>query len=465
MSDLHLRALADAALRCFWLDSPRRPPATAPLEGDADTDLAVVGGGFTGLWTALLARERDPLRDVVVLEATRVAEGASGRNGGFVDASLTHGLENGLHHFPDEMGRLHALGVENLAELVATLARFGIDAGYEPTGKLEVATAAHLEAELEEHRQACVRFGVPVDWLDRDALRAEIASPTYHAGVDAHIGGIVDPARLCWGLAAAATAHGARLYEGSPVVSLRRSGAGVVLRTPRGRLRARRAVVATNAYRNPLRRLRWSAIPVWDYVLVTEPLSEEMRRAIGWRRRQGIGDVTNQFHYYRLTADDRILWGGYDAIYGYGSSTAPAWEQRRDSYELLARHFFETFPQLAGLRFTHRWAGPIATTTRFCMDAGRTRSGRVAWALGYTGLGIAASRFGARVALDLVERPDAEHLANSLVRRRPIPWPPEPLRWAVVQLTRHELARADRNQGRRGAWLRLLDRLRLGFDS
>ena len=465
MSDLHLRALADAAPRCFWLDAPERPAPTPTLEGDAETDLAVVGGGFTGLWTALFAKERDPGRDVVVLEAARVAEGASGRNGGFVDASLTHGLENGLHHFPGEMERLHALGVENLSELLATLARHRIDAAYEPTGKLEVATAPHLLAELEEHREACERFGVPVRWLDRDAVRAEIDSPTYHAGVDAHTGGIVDPARLCWGLAAAATAGGARLHEGSPVVSLSQSGAGVVLRTPRGRLRARQVVVATNAYRSPLRRLRWSAIPVWDYVLVSEPLTPAQRGAIGWKNRQGIGDVTNQFHYYRLTADDRILWGGYDAVYGYGSSTAPAWEQRKGSYELLARHFFETFPQLAGLRFSHRWAGPIATTTRFCLDAGRTRSGRVAWAIGYTGLGVATSRFGARVALDLLERPDSPHLANSLVQRRPIPWPPEPLRYAVVQLTRHELARADRNQGRRGAWLRLLDRLGLGFDS
>lgn len=465
MSDLHLRALADARPSCFWLDREERPAPAPPLEGDAEADLAVVGGGYTGLWSALHALERDPGRDVAILEAGRIADGASGRNGGFVDASLSHGVLNGLRHFPDEIDVLQRLGTENLRAWETSLERLGIDARYEPTGKLEVATAAHLEADLRMALEADLRLGIRAEWLDRDAVRDELDSPTYRAGVMIHSGGIVDPARLCWGLARAATRAGARLHEGTPVTGMRRVGDSVEIRTPRGRLRARHAVVATNAFRSPLRSMRRATIPVWDYVLASEPLSRAQREAIGWRRRQGVGDVANQFHYYRLTDDDRILWGGYDAVYGFASSTDPRYELRRETHELLAKHFFETLPQLEGLRFTHRWAGPIATTTRFCMDVGRALGGRVAWATGYTGLGIAASRFGAGVALDLLEGADAPHLSLRMLRRRPFPWPPEPLRWGVVQLTRHELARADRNGGRRGPWLSLLDRLGLGFDS
>jgi glycine/D-amino acid oxidase-like deaminating enzyme len=363
------------------------------------------------------------------------------------------------------MKALHELGQQHFGAWRADLEQHAIEAGYEGTGKLEVATDAGQLAQLEQHRAAYARFGMQTRLLDREAARAELDSPLYRGALEVGGGGLVDPARLAWGLRAAAEALGVRVHEHSPVKGLGRAGAAIELRTPGGRLRARQLVLATNAYRSPLRRLRLFTIPVWDYVLVSEPLSESQRATIGWPRRQGVGDCANQFHYYRLTEDDRILWGGYDAIYGWASSTAPALERRAASYQTLARNFFATFPQLEGLRFSHRWAGPIATTTRFCLDAGRSRDGRIAWAGGYTGLGVVASRFGAGVALDLLDPPDAPYLQLELLRRRPVPWPPEPLRYLAVQWTRHELARADRNGGRRGVWLRLLDRLKLGYDS
>jgi glycine/D-amino acid oxidase-like deaminating enzyme len=206
-------------------------------------------------------------------------------------------------------------------------------------------------------------------------------------------------------------------------------------------------------------------VPVYDYALMTEPLSPEQLTAIGWRNRQGIGDVTNQFHYYRLSRDNRILWGGYDAIYHWRNGLRDAFDQRPATFDLLAQQFFETFPQLEGLRFTHRWGGAIDTSTRFFAFQRTALGGRVAYSLGYTGLGVAATRFGARTMLDLLagRRTDATTLRAQ--RRRPLPFPPEPARWLGIQLTRRELARADRNQGRRGPWLRLLDRLGLGFDS
>jgi glycine/D-amino acid oxidase-like deaminating enzyme len=450
---------------CFWLDQPERPAARPALAGSEEVNLAIVGGGFTGLWTALQAKEADPGREVVLLEASAVAEGASGRNGGFIGPSLTHGLYNGLRHFPDEIEVLEKLGLENYAGLVAALERHGIDARLESRGMLLVATAPHQVEDLREYLAELRRFGQDAEWLDRDGLRAELDSPSYCAGIWFRSVGLVDPARLAWGLRDAILRLGVRLYEQTPVERLARSGAGLELRCASGRVRARRVVLATNAFRSPLRRMRRASIPVWDYALVTEPLSQAQRGSLGWRRRQGVSDSGNQFHYYRLTADDRILWGGYDAIYHFGSRTDPELQQRRASFEDLSRHFFETFPQLAGLRFTHAWGGPIASTTRFCMDVGTAHGRRVSWAIGYTGQGVAASRFGARVALDLLDRPGAPHLALRLVRKRPFPWPPEPLRFLAVELTRRALARADRNQGRRGPWLRLLDRVGLGFDS
>jgi glycine/D-amino acid oxidase-like deaminating enzyme len=230
-------------------------------------------------------------------------------------------------------------------------------------------------------------------------------------------------------------------------------------------VRAARAALATNAFPGLLRRMRPYTVPVYDYVLVTEPLTAERLASIGWRNRQGIGDVTNQFHYYRLTADNRILWGGYDAIYHWRNGLRDDLDQRPATFEKLARHFFATFPQLEGVRFTHSWGGAIDTSTRFFAFQRGALGGRVAYSIGYTGLGVGASRFGARVMLDLLDGRDSEPLRLRAVRSRPLPFPPEPVRWAGIQLTRRALARADEREGHRGPWLRLLDRLGMGFDS
>jgi len=152
-------------------------------------------------------------------------------------------------------------------------------------------------------------------------------------------------------------------------------------------------------------------------------------------------------------------------VYHYASRVDPALEDRASTYELLARQLATTFPQLEGIRCTHRWAGVIDTSTRFAVSFGTTLGGRVAYAVGYTGLGVVASRFGARVALALLDEPASELTRLRFVRTRPFPFPPEPFRWLGVTLTRRALARADRRQGRRGSWLRLLDRFGIGFDS
>jgi glycine/D-amino acid oxidase-like deaminating enzyme len=460
------RALADAAPGSFWLDSPDAPEPAEPLSGDTRCDLAVVGAGYTGLWTALLAKEQDPARDVLLLDARTAGWAASGRNGGFCAASLTHGLANGLQRFPDEMPALERLGQDNLAAIEAAVQHYGIDCGFERTGELEVATAPHQVEWLHEDAESARRFGHDVTVLDGAGARAELDSPTYLAAAwHRDRTALVDPARLAWGLRAACLRLGVRLAEGTPVTSLSRSRTGVVLRTPAGAIRARQAVLATNAFPSLLRRARPYVVPVYDYVLMSEPLTSGQLAALGWRNRQGVGDVTNQFHYYRLSRDNRILWGGYDAIYHWRNGLRDELDQRPETFEKLAAHFFATFPQLDGLRFTHKWGGAIDTSTRFFAFQRTALGGRVAYSLGYTGLGVAATRFGAGVMLDLLAGRDTDATRLAAPRTRPLPFPPEPLRYAGIQLTRAALARADAREGRRGPWLRTLDRLGMGFDS
>ena len=460
-------ALAGAVPHPFWLDGPGRPAALPPLREDVRCDLAVVGGGYSGLWTALLAKERDPGRDVVVLEGARIGWAASGRNGGFCAASLTHGLPNGIDRFPDELHTLTRLGAKNLDAIEATLRKYRIDCDWERTGEMNVATAPWQAAELREFADLAAQYGEQVEFLDAEQVRAQVNSPTYLAATwDREGCAIIHPAKLAWGLREACLELGVRIYERSPVVALEKSVNGPSLRTRQGKwVVADQAVLATNAYPSLLKRVRPYIVPVYDYVLMTEPLSTAQLAETRWSARQGIGDGGNQFHYYRLTADNRILWGGYDAIYHYGSRIRSELDQRPETFTKLAEHFFQTFPHLEGLKFTHSWGGVIDTCTRFCAFFGTAQSGRVAYAAGYTGLGVGATRFGANVMLDLLSGKPTELTDLQLVRTKPLPFPPEPFKAVGVNLTRWSLDRADRNDGKRNLWLRALDRAGLGFDS
>jgi glycine/D-amino acid oxidase-like deaminating enzyme len=463
---VHHPALRDAAPAVFWLDDPRAPESQPPVDKHIECDLAIVGAGFTGLWSALIAKQRNPTLEVVVLEARQTAAAASGRNGGFCDASLTHGFANALSRFPGEIDTLERLGLENLDAIESTVREHAIDCDFERTGMIDVATASWQYDELVDLAKVMRSHGYRVDVLSPEAMRAQVASPSYQGGLWIHDRtAIVNPARLAWGLRGLCLDAGVRFHEDTPVVRLRAAADRMRLTTDHGVVSARRVALATNADRPLLARLRQFILPVYDYVLITEPLTPEQLASIGWANRQGVADSGNQFHYYRLTADSRILWGGYDAIYHFGNRVDVELEQRGATFDKLANHFFATFPQLDGVRFTHRWGGAIDTCSRFCAFWGTSHQGRVAYALGYTGLGVGASRFGAQVMLDLLEGRRNQRTALRMVRTRPLPFPPEPFRSGVVQLTRWSLDRADRNQGRRNLWLRGLDIAGLGFDS
>ncbi len=385
-----LKALADAERKPYWLDSPAKPEPRPRLTGDTTADLAVVGGGFSGLWTALMAKERDPSLDVVLLEGRRIGWAATGRNGGFAMATLTHGIANGLERWPEEAETLEHLGLRNLDEIGETVERYGIDCGYERTGELHVATEPWQLEEMHRNAETAREMGVRFDVMDAAQVRAEVDSPTYVGGMWERDGcAMLDPAALAWGLRRACLEKGVRIHERTPVRHMRETPTGMELLTQHGAIRARAVALGTGVFPPLLRRLKHFLVPVYDYALVTEPLSAEQLASVGWRNRQGVGDSANQFHYYRLTADNRILWGGYDAVYYNGGRMRPEYEQRDATFTTLAEHFFTTFPQLSGLRFTHRWAAsstPAAasapSTGARTADASPTPSATPAWASG-----------------------------------------------------------------------------------
>ncbi|WP_425269761.1 NAD(P)/FAD-dependent oxidoreductase [Kitasatospora cineracea] len=428
------------------------------LSASTTSDLTIVGGGYLGLWTAVNAKRRDPGRRVLLLEAQNIGWAASGRNGGFCEASITHGDENGRARWPEEFDTLHRLGEENLDAFEQDVRDLGLDCHWERTGTLSVAVEEHQIPWLQDAEHG----------LDRAAVQAQIHSPLFlHGALDPHGAALVHPARLALELARAAVDLGVEIHEQSEVVDLRtnKAATAVDVRTARATVTSDHVVLATNVFRSLLRRNRLMTIPVYDYVLTTEPLDARQLESIGWRGRQGLTDLANQFHYARLTQDNRILYGGYDAIYHPGRRVKQEYENRPESFSRLASHFFATFPQLEDIGFSHRWAGAIDTCTQFTAFYGLTHRGRVAHATGFTGLGVGATRFAADVLLDLLTGEKTPRTELEMVRKRPLPFPPEPIASAGINLTRWALDRADHRQGRRNLFLRTLDAAGLGFDS
>lgn len=456
-SSILAEALSGAATTPFWLEDPSRPEARPAVRSDIDTDLVIVGGGFCGLWTALIAKERDPHRRVVLLEGQRIGWAASGRNGGFCEASLTHGAENGELHFADDLPVIEQLAAENFRAIPETLERYGIDAEWEETGVLRVATEAHQVQDMYQSGQAV---------LTGDELDTLTKSPVYQAGVFVDDGfAFVHPTKLAWGLAAAAEGLGVEIYEHSPASKLATTTDGMSLNTPGGTVTAKSVALATNVFPSLLPSLRLFTVPIYDYVLMTEPLSAEQLESIGWTGRHGITDSSREFHYYRKSADNRILFGGYDAVYHWGGKVSRRHDQRPVTFERLADHFFTTFPQLKGVRFTHKWGGAIDMTTQLVAFHGSSRGGRVAYSAGYTGLGVGATRFGAETMLDFLEGKDTARTRLKMSRRLPIPIPPEPFAYPLIQLMRRAVARSDRRRGKDGLLLKLAGLFGVGFDS
>ncbi|MDB5994546.1 MAG: FAD-dependent oxidoreductase [Pseudomonas sp.] len=458
------RSLTDARPFPVWQETPPHTRAAPRLTRDVLCDIAIVGGGFVGLWTALMARQRWPDATIVVLEAGRCGGEASGRNGGFCAPSISHGVSNALKRWPKEAEQLVRLGRENLVAFEHDLQRYGMNVAFERSGKLNVASQPWQVDGLKSMQHNYQRFGIDCEFLQGEALKSRLDSPAYVAGVFEPNYALLNPVKMVSELRRVCLEQGVQLFENSPVTGLRQDGIHQLLETGLGTVRAAKVALGTNIAPPLLGSLKSKVIPIYDYALATQPLDDAQLRAIGWVGRYGIADSGNQFHYLRKTEDNRILWGGYDAIYHFGSRRDEALTQRPESFVTLAQQFQSAFPALADVTFSHAWGGIIDTSARTTMFCGTSADGRVAYAQGFTGQGVSASRFAALTMLDLLEGQSTERTQLAMTSTAPFPFPPEPLRYIGVSLAQRSLAREDRS-GHRDWLLKGFDALGIGFDS
>lgn len=448
----------------YWSTTLGNVGDCASASTDINCDLAIIGGGFTGLWSALKARERYPDAHIVLLEAQQCGKAASGQNGGFCAPSISHGVGNALSRWPSEAEALIRLGRENLAAFTQDLERYKIEAEFELAGKLNVAATPWQVQGLSAMAKNYQRFGIDHTYLDRNALKDMFDSPTYSAGLFEPNYGLVNPAKLVAGLRTACLAKGIAIYENSEVTSLNSSTQSIQIHTPNAIVTSQKAIMATNAAKALLKRLQLAVVPIYDYSLVTEPLTDAQLASVSWTGAHGVADSGNQFHYSRKTSDNRILWAGFDAIYHYGSAREPANLQRTETFSLLAQQFAESFPALADVRFDFKWGGIIDTSARTTFFAGTAYENRLAYAMGFTGQGVTASRFAALTMLDLLDGTQTDRTQLKMISRRPVPFPPEPFRAMLIRMIQKRLAHEDQT-GHRALLLRTLDALGIGFDS
>ena len=304
-------ALANTKLFPYWLDNPAAPATEPELVGDATADLLIVGGGFTGLWAAVQAKEQMPHLNVVLIEAGKVAHGASGRAGGIISTSVMHGLPNAVRVFPNDIAQLEAFGHHNLDGFEDTLKRYDIDADIEWNGEMTVAVdpehIAHLKGDYDLHRE----YGHNVVLLNREETLEQLNSPLFAGALwSRNRSGIVHPAKLAWGLKRAALTLGVRLYEHTPLVTVTDEGSTVFVTTPKGSVRAPRVVFGSGTAKVGIPDINRRVMQVRDHVLATEPLTDEQLARIGWKNRQGVYDTRTQLNYFRLTKHNNIIFGG-----------------------------------------------------------------------------------------------------------------------------------------------------------
>ena len=419
--------------KSYWLSTREYMPGN-PLSGDVDVDVAIVGGGFTGLSTAYHLKKEDPGLRIALLESEVIGFGASGRNGGF---NMTlFGLTLGITavRFGRQKAREAHLYMEKAVDLLRDLvAELKLDCDYEHPGFLRVATSEKYRARLLEEIELAHKLGLQgIEWLEKDQLARQVRSPMYLGAWWEPRCGILNPAKLAWSWKDVITRMGVAVYENSPVAEIDRSGGKVRLATATGRVRADKAVMATNAWSHFFPAMRTKQIPVWTHIVLTEPLAKETLAKIGWQNRQGIEDARNLVHYYRLTVDDRLLMGGRDV------SLAPAgddMDQDRNpaTFAGLKDDVRQLFPALKHVRFTHEWGGPVSVPLDMAPALGYLGDKNVVYSLGCVGHGVSLTHLNGKTLADMVLDRPTDLTEVFFVNRRTIPWPPGPLRNLAVR--------------------------------
>ena len=455
-----LNALSATRFTTYWLDSLDPVADEATMEQDTSCDLLVVGGGFCGLWAAIQAKEQDPERDVVLIEANSVANGASGRPAAIMSTSVMHGIDNTERIFPHDVAELEQLGRENMDGFQQTVERYGIDCDLEWGGEMKVSIGDEGLAKIDEEYQLYLKYGHEAVKLDKAGVQAEIKSPLFHGGAWSQKRcGTVHPGKLIRGLKQAALGLGVKLYENTPMLDNHKTGEGIIVKTTGATITAPKVLLATNAWAAGHRHISRRVAAIRDRIVVTEPLTEAQMQQVGWQHRQGIYDTRTQLNYMRLTADNRILFGGR-LDYFYGNDTNPALDKTPQPFIRLVQSFYRTFPQLADeIKFSHAWSGPIGLTTRMAVHYQKYHDGDMVFAGGYSGFGVTASRFGARIGLAILDQLNIPETGMQFARTMPNYIPPEPFRWIGAKITMYALDTLDEKGGWRKLWIAIVQKM------
>lgn len=423
--------MVDYSTKSFWLGlTPYQE--NPPLQGELRVDVAIIGGGFTGIATAYFLKQAAPSLHVVVLESHVVGFGASGRNGGF---SMTlFGLTMGTtaFRFGKDKARQAQHYMERAVDLVDQLVKeHNIDCDYEYNGFLRVATTPTYARRIQKEIKLAESLGIEgIEWLDAKRTREQVNSPLYLGAWREPRCAILNPAKLVRGMKKVAEQCGAVVYERTPVQEYH-SGPKLRLVTPQGAVIADKVVFATNAFSSFFPQLRSRQIPIHTHIILTEPLRPEHFAEIGWQNRQGIEDARNFVHYYRLTSDNRLLVGGERTQYYYGNRTDI--DEHRPTYRVLERFAHQAYPCLQDLRVAHHWGGPVSGTLDFAPMIGYLgRDKRVVYSLGCMGHGVSLSHLNGQTLSDLILERQTERTEVFFVNRRYIPLPAEPFRFAIT---------------------------------
>lgn len=433
----------------FWYDQlAPAPPSRESLSRDIEADVCIVGGGFTGLWTAYELLAAEPSLEVVVLEAERVGFGASGRNGGWVEGKLAgsrqHWAERGGPPAVIAMERAVQGAVDVIGKVVAAE---GIDCGFHKAGTLTVAQSSlqleKVRAEVEEDHSWGLTEGDSV-LLDGVAARERVAvAGVVGARFSPHCAR-VQPARLAVGLAAAAERRGATIYEGSPVVRI----APRTARTRQASVRAAHVVRATEAYTARLAGQRRVMLPISSSMITTEVIDDASWAEIGWENAETVLDGARRFVYIQRTADGRIAIGGRGIPYRYGSKTSAEEPPPPETVAALADRLRQLFPPLHSVPVAAAWQGVLGASRQWAPAVGLERATGLAWAGGYVGEGVAAAQLAGATLADLILRRDSPLTRLAWVGPPGRPWPPEPFRYAGVRGVNAMMAVADRREWR-----------------
>lgn len=452
-------ALVNVKFVPFWIDDASLKASEPALTNDIQTDLLIVGGGFTGLWASILAKEENPERDVVLIEADHIGHGASGRPGAIVSTSVMHGLSNAIRVFPNDIEALERLGHENMDGFLAAIERYKIDCDFEFGGELTVGIGSETDELLDEEFSLNQEHGHEVERLDEARTKAQVNSPIFTGAVwSKKRSGTVHPGKLVKGLEKAALSLGVQIHENTPLVSADDLAGKVSVTTDSGSILANKVLLATNAFAAGHKRIKSRVALVRDRLLATEPLTDAQMQSIGWANRQGIYDTRTQMNYMRLTKDNRIIFGGRLG-YFFAGDPDPAEDKTREPYLRLAEAFHRTFPQLADVRISHAWSGPIGLTNRMAVHFQHYFDGKMIYAGGYSGFGVSASRFGARIGLAIADDRQLPELQLGFARSEPGWIPPEPLRWFGAKVTLYAMDTMDEKGGWRRPWIRFVEKL------